>query len=266
MSADTIILPSHDDSDDLKRWSLCAAIVLAVHFGLFGSALLLPSQAPEGSPLAPVVIIDLAPLPAAPSSPVDLAPGPEMVESTAQTEAPPPVEAKPVEPMPKVEAPAEVTLPPPEQQPAEPKPVEQPEVKKTEAPKAEATPPAPLTTATPRSELRDAPVARAPSPGNAASNAAIANWQSLVVARLQQAKRYPTGAEGRREQGVATLSFSVDRNGRVLSRDIARSSGFASLDQEALALVRRAEPLPPFPPAMTQAVVHLTVPIRFSLR
>ena len=36
-------------------------------------------------------------------------------------------------------------------------------------------------------------------------------------ARLQQNKRYPAGAEARREQGVATLSFSVDRNGRVLA-------------------------------------------------
>jgi protein TonB len=87
-----------------------------------------------------------------------------------------------------------------------------------------------------------------------------------VVARLQQAKRYPSGAEARREQGVATLSFSVNRHGRVVSHRIARSSGHSSLDQEVLAMIQRAQPLPAFPPAMTQAVVHLTVPIRFSLR
>jgi protein TonB len=52
----------------------------------------------------------------------------------------------------------------------------------------------------------------------------------------------------------------------VVSQRIVKSSGHADLDQEVLALVRRAQPLPPFPPAMTQSVIHLSVPIRFSLR
>src|SRR4029079_302208 len=88
----------------------------------------------------------------------------------------------------------------------------------------------------------------------------------LVMAGRQQNKRYPSAAEARREQGVVTLHFSVDRNGKVLTRSIARSSGHPALDQEVLALVQRAQPLPPFPAAMPQSVVHLTVPIRFSVR
>ena len=97
-------------------------------------------------------------------------------------------------------------------------------------PEAETTPvqqntPAPQTTAAPRSEQQHRGDAAAPSPGSAASRAAIASWRDLVLARLQQNKRYPASAEARREQGVVTLSFSVDRNGRVLARSIARSSG-----------------------------------------
>ena len=87
-----------------------------------------------------------------------------------------------------------------------------------------------------------------------------------LLARLQQNKRYPASAEARREQGVATLSFTVDRHGRVLARSITRSSGSAALDGEVLAMVQRAQPLPAFPPAMTQDSVNLVVPIRFSLR
>ena len=153
-----------------------------------------------------------------------------------------------------------VTLPLPEPKPKdEPKPVEEPEVKKTEeVGRPEQTPPAPRTTAAPRSERRDrAGAARAEPRQRRRASAAIVSWRDLVVARLQQAKRYPSSAEARREQGVVTLSFSVDRNGRVLSRSIARSSGHASLDQEVLAMIQRAQPLPPFPPAMTQPVVHL---------
>ena len=65
---------------------------------------------------------------------------------------------------------------------------------------------------------------KAPSPGNAASRAAIASWRDLVVARLQQHKRYPAAALAGREQGVVMLSFSVDHNGRVLARSISKSS------------------------------------------
>jgi protein TonB len=266
MSARMAVLLGPDDGADLKRWSLCAATVCAVHAGLLGSYLLLPSQPSTGALQAPAVIIDLAPLPVAPSSEADLAPGPQMVESPAQPQQLTETEPQKVEPMPSLQAPAEVTLPPPVEKPAETKPVEQPEVQKPEPLKAEERTPAPRTTANPRFEQRVAPVARAPSPGSAESNAAIATWRDLVVTRLQQSKRYPSGAEARREQGVVTLNFSVDRNGKVLSRSIARSSGHPALDQEVLALVQRAQPLPPFPAAMPQSVVHLTVPIRFSVR
>jgi hypothetical protein len=33
-----------------------------------------------------------------------------------------------------------------------------------------------------------------------------------------------------------------------------------------LTLLQRAQPLPPFPLSMPQSVVHLSVPIRFSVR
>ena len=173
-----------------------------------------------------------------------------------------------VEPMPKMEAPRrEVTLPLPEPKAVEKKPEEQPEAQKPETKPVQEQHAGAADHG--GAALRAAYAPRrpqAPSPGSAASRAAIASWRDLVVARLQQNKRYPSGAEARREQGVVTLNFSVDRNGRVLARSIARSSGSAALDEEVLAMVQRAQPLPAFPPAMTQDSVNLVVPIRFSLR
>ena len=145
-----------------------------------------------------------------------------------------------------------MTLPLPEPKAAEKKPEEKPDTQKAETKPVQQNTPAPRTTAAPRSEQHTAATPQAPSPGSAASRAAIASWRDLVLARLQQNKRYPAGAEARREQGVATLSFSVDRHGRVLARSITRSSGSAALDAEVLAMVQRAQPLPAFPPAMTQ--------------
>jgi protein TonB len=247
MTARALILPG-DDDNEFKRWSVAAAIVLAAHVGFMATYLLMPAPESAGAPNAPAVIVDLQPEAAAPPSQFDLAPGPEMQEAQPTPELTPP---KPdVEPIPKVETPSDVTLP--EQEKVEKPPEKTPVEKK---------PPAPKTTAAPRSEQRIAARPSAPSVGSEASRAAMATWRDLVVARLQSVKRYPSGETG---QGTATVSFSVDRNGRVLSRSLVRGSGVPSLDREVLEMIQRAQPFPSFPPAMAQSVVHLAVPVHFS--
>ena len=92
------------------------------------------------------------------------------------------------------------------------------------------------------------------------------SWQTALVRHLQQYKRYPSDAQSRGDEGVVQLSFTVDRTGHVLSREIARSSGHRELDDEVMSMIERAQPLPPFPASMPQAKLDLTVPIRFSLQ
>ena len=91
-----------------------------------------------------------------------------------------------------------------------------------------------------------------------------AAWLGELRAQLQRAKRYPAAAAAEHQTGTVQLNFTVSRNGRVLSRHIVRSSGSSALDQEVLAMIERAQPLPPFPPSMPQAQTVLTVPITFS--
>jgi len=92
------------------------------------------------------------------------------------------------------------------------------------------------------------------------------SWQTGLVRHLQQYKRYPSGAQSRGEEGVVLLSFSVDRTGHVLAHQIVHGSGHPELDAEVMSMIERAEPLPPFPPSMTEPSLDLTVPIRFSLQ
>jgi protein TonB len=240
-------LLDHDEGLRLGAWSGAAAIVVAAHAGLISAYVLLHAPSPQGAPMSPAVLVELAPIPVAPASAVDLAPGPEMVEA----QLPPEPQRVELPPEPVLEKPVVATPEPP------PPPKE---LKRVERKK-----PAPRSTAAPRSERRTAEVAAAPSLGSTGASA-LTSWRDRVAAHLQRQKRYPSGAEARREQGVVTLSFSVDRQGRVLSRSIARSSGYPELDHEVLALLARAEPLPPFPPDMAQARVNLVVPIRFSVR
>jgi periplasmic protein TonB len=92
------------------------------------------------------------------------------------------------------------------------------------------------------------------------------SWETSLVKHLEQFKRYPSGAQAQGAEGVVMLSFSVDRDGHVLAHQIVQSSGHPELDAEVMAMIERAQPLPPFPPDMTDAKLDLTVPIRFSLK
>src|SRR4029077_20315002 len=115
--------------------------------------------------------------------------------------------------------------------------------------------PAPRTTAAPRSPVNTGSIAAAP-----------ASWINQLFSHLLRYRQYPRSASSSHQEGVVLLSFTMDRNGRVLSRHIARSSGVAALDAEALSMIERAQPLPPFLPYMGEGARSFTAPIKFSLR
>jgi len=226
------------DPRDIMRWSVAAAIVLGIHAAAISCYLMWRVPEEDIGDDASVVTVELAPIDSTPDAVErDVAPAPEtMIESKAVPE-PQPVQ-KPTEEV-KVERPPDETpsiIPAPVVKP--PEKVEQ------------ARPPAPFTA----QRVKGGAPHIAPS------------WQSSLVRQLQRNKRYPSAAQSRNEQGVVLLNFSLDRTGHVLSRRIARSSGFADLDDEVMAMILRAQPLPAFPASMPQARIDLTVPIRFSLR
>jgi protein TonB len=107
----------------------------------------------------------------------------------------------------------------------------------------------------------------APAPGASAHDPnAVPSWKSRLLARLERFKRYPAAARTHGDEGVAQLAFSVDRAGRVHHARILRSSGSRLLDRATLALVERAQPLPPPPPEMRGAQIAIVVPIHYSIR
>ncbi len=183
-----------------------------------------------------------------------------------EADAPPPEPPKPeeIEQLPPTPLQAEpVVVAPPKVEPKpEPTPVKPQPVKDVKKPTKK--PPAPRTTAPQKSErvAQDTP---APSAGASAA-AAAASYRSLLASHLQRFKRYPDSARANNERGTTSLNFTVTRNGRVTGSRLARSSGFSSLDQETMALIQRAQPLPSFPPEMREASVNFTVPFSFTMR
>ena len=125
------------DRADTARWIACLAVVVAAH--CVAALTLLPStEASDFDAGAPVVMLELPEMPAAPSMPPsDLAPGPPETESDPTP--PPKEETKPIEQE------AEVALPTPEPPKPEP-PVEQREATaapSVELPPSAAAPPSP---------------------------------------------------------------------------------------------------------------------------
>lgn len=93
-------------------------------------------------------------------------------------------------------------------------------------------------------------------------------WRDEVRLHIERRKRYPRQAQRMRQEGVPVVHFKLDSQGNVVQADLEKGSGVASLDTEALLLVKRAQPLP-LPPAALLAkgggVVNISLPIEFTL-
>jgi len=105
--------------------------------------------------------------------------------------------------------------------------------------------------------------AAAQTSSGAPSPAQIADWQSRLMAHLERRKRYPAGARSRRERGIVHVRFTIGEDGQVLAANLARSSGYADLDNEVLSLLRRASPVPAPPPGFSRNII---APVKFDVK
>jgi periplasmic protein TonB len=157
--------------------------------------------------------------------------------------------------------------------PERPKPPEEPK----QLPKL--APPAPVTAPVPEVVIQTAPpppvIAQPPVPPIAPSVPVPAtapqgtgegrdSFLARLLAQLNRVKQYPRAARQARIEGVVMLHFVMDAQGKLVSFEIAKSSGRPVLDNEALALIQRAQ-LPPLPPGFPTDTLDAVVPVQFSL-
>jgi len=292
-----------EDGWSAGRWLAAGVVALAAH-GLLAAAAVnwqvepMPPAAPP-----PAMMMDLAPLPAAP--PLEEAKQPPAPEIVQAAPPPPPDAVQP--PKPDLVRPPEVARPPepelvklaevpPESEPEpelakleEPPPLVQPtvalprpkprpkparhqppppQVEAKRPPEPTPQPPAPTNAAPPTAPVAPAKVAAAPqqsAPVPVPANV-MPTFQQRLLAHLERHKRYPRDAQWRRQQGVVYLRFVMDRSGNVLSARLERGSGYPLLDGEVQALIHRAEPLPAMPPELHAESLELIVPVQFYLR
>jgi periplasmic protein TonB len=237
-----------DDVVDLRRWIISGAVVVLAHGAIAAGMIRWREPIEFAEPGGAAIVIDFAPVAVAPATQQStIAGGSEQVSEIVPEQK---VQQQPVEEPPPDIKPA----PNPELALVPPREVQQ-EVVEEPAPMA---PQSGQTGAAPK-----APIEAQPNPSN--SNA-IPMYRTRIAVLLERHKRYPTAAQSRRQEGIAQVFFSIDREGRVLDSRIVRSAGAAALDAEALALLKRAQPFPPPPPELAGERVTLTVPIAFHLK
>jgi protein TonB len=223
------------------RWTIAGVAILAAHVGLVVSVALWYERESIEPNIIPAIAVSLAPVEA--GSPEiqnqDIAVGPAMQQADAAPKEERKVEEKLVE---------QVVPPPPQQQAEVTLPQKE---EKVEKPEPQTAPPAPETRALTKNE-------RVAEFSVAASNA----YTALIFGHLQRFKRYPAGAHG--ASGTVTMRFDLNRAGEVVSSKVAKSSGNEILDQEALDLLRRASPFPPFPAAKPGTLDRFIAPVNFT--
>ncbi len=191
---------------------------------------------------------------------------PKTPEPVVIPEPPAPVEQAKPEPI----KPLQKKLPQPEAAPINalsPEPVQTespPPTVITAAPKVDAPPvitvPTPAPTPAPQPEP---PKKTEPSEDDV--NAALRQYGGTLGRAIAKHKQYPKIAQMRGWQGECLLDLKIDSSGNVLSASVKESSGFESLDNQALEMARKASPFPTPPDALKDRSFNITVPVSFKL-
>lgn len=92
------------------------------------------------------------------------------------------------------------------------------------------------------------------------------NYIEYVKRTLNRNKTYPTRAVRYKEEGNVMITFQILKTGALTELRIKSSSGFPSLDRQAMQIVEKSSPFKHFPPNLSQNLLSIEVPMEFKLR
>jgi len=95
---------------------------------------------------------------------------------------------------------------------------------------------------------------------------AMFRYKDAIKQKIESHRRYPRSARKHKLEGNSMVEFIVMSNGGAYSDNLLHSSGYAVLDDEALAMVKRASPFPPIPAEFKLSEFRMEVTIIFDLQ
>jgi protein TonB len=170
---------------------------------------------------------------------------------------------------------AEPTAPRPvvkkQRPPARPMPAAVPKPRESEAVVTPARDPVAHVAAALPAAVGSAPAAgeptAAPRPGDDALDlGSLAQFRLALIGTAKRYRLYPESAVERGWHGRVTVRLAFDADGAVAAALVRRSSGHATLDEQALEMLRKAAALTPVPPALRSREFAVEVPVVFELR
>ncbi|HEX9466336.1 MAG TPA: energy transducer TonB [Alphaproteobacteria bacterium] len=231
---------------------------LAVAIGLHAAVIALLMTVRPWAPAAPEQLVyDLVFVEPAAAPPPPAAEPPDA--NLPETPAGPPELVTEPEPAPMVTSVPELPKPAPRPHPPVRHPTPAPAPRAAEAPAAAAPTQTDSSGSSPMAPPNPSPPAvAAHPPPDLAYTATLLTW-------LNQHKEYPWMARRRGVQGRVILRLAVARSGNVTEARIETSSGAELLDQAAVDMVHRANPLPPLPASFVGDRAEFRVPVEFAL-
>jgi protein TonB len=262
------VIPDLESSPGVsgRIWALAGLGALAIHVGCAVLALgYLQPDDPEEALGAPAIEIGIE-LTAPRLGPTDLPPGPDadasaaspaLVEQKAVVEPTELPKAVPIE----TEDPDRLVAPDDTKKPKK----DDPELATMQASPSDASIAAEATAVPSSQAIAESPRSVAPAQGTGESAQRVrATWQKELAAHLDKYKRYPPDRS--MQSAEIVVSFELDRTGHVLSASVVRSSGDASFDAAALAMMRRSDPVPAPPPLVADEGLSFTLPVIFRVK
>ncbi len=263
MSANLLAVEIEPRPAAKSLWVFAALIAAALHLALAGFVFARLQQEDDDADLgAPGIEIGLE---LASPTPVnaDLPPGPESEAAAAAPDAAEQRVVEEVRDLPK-EVPVEAEDPDrlvkveDDKKPVE----EQQETKVVTTTASEASAPQEAAAPLAVENAAQAPTSKAVDQGTGQSRQRIrATWQKQLLAHLNKHKRYPANRNNKGAEVV--LALVLDRLGHVVTADVTKSSGDSAFDAAALAMIRRADPVPAPPPLVADEGLNFSLPVIF---
>jgi len=175
---------------------------------------------------------------------------------------------KPPPEPPQLEPPPPQPLPRPAAKAPRPAPVPAVPVLAVE-PAQQAVESAPVVPAAPLLPAPSPPAARAePAPAAAAGPdpGSVARFRLELMDIARRYKRYPRIAQDNNWEGRVELRIAFADSGAISSLTVKKGTGHAALDEEAQAMIRRAQAQATVPPALRGKAFTLEIPVDFFLR
>lgn len=235
-------------NENLLIWALICSILL---HGLL--AYLIPNLKFDEVKKPDLLVVKLVNKPEPPpiAIPEPVQPEPEIIK--------PKVETKPES------KPAVKTFPTPTVVKNEPTPYQPPPATETHQTEVIAVSPKVDAPLTPSAPIAIPEPQKPAGPSQEEFDDARGRYGNTLWGAIGKHKQYPRIAQMRGWQGEAVVELLLDGNGKLISKKIIQSSGYESLDKQALDMVEKASPFPSPPDALRGNNFSIKVPIPFRL-